>query len=312
MPTYDGTDDLSQLDVAVPNPLLEPISNDMLALKELKRVTVAVIEKAHNSDGTIKDNIIVDANFASKTITAASIADGTITSAQLAGGVGTPGALSVGTAALQDSSVTSAKILNGTIVGGDLAAKTVAVGNLDGGSTAGQIPITQGSNAILMKTISGDGTIDLDGVLAITKATTIPVVTAVNTAQITLTAADWTTRNFSEVVDSQNVAVFSGSFTLATGSYIIFCSCQTFNTGLHQIRLATGTGPYTAVLYGLSDFAGLDTNNTCTLFGAFDVVSSSTQYQIQHYIQYSHGVTDSGMSVGIADKYGELILVKYA
>lgn len=318
MPAYSGTNDYSQIDTTVPDGAVEPVLNLAPAVREIKRVAEAVMEKEHGSDGTHSAGAIITSYIADNAVTTAKVVDGAITSAKLASGATTPGAGTITGSQLANQTITQTQLANLSVGTAQVIANAITPAKLGGGSTAGQLLIADGSGNFAAVTMSGDATIASSGAISVNKTFTLPVIIANDLNHVTYSSAAWTTRSFTKTLDTNSLATFTGGgvFTLTIGSYLVFGTAQTFNTGLTQLRLASAPSgsptTYTGVLYGLSSYAGLDANVGCDLFGAFTVSDATVLYQFQHYITYSGGNDDSGLVVGIADKLGEIILVKYA
>lgn len=119
----------------------------------------------------------------------------------------------------------------------------------------------------------------------------------------TLTAG-WNTRDLNTFQANTSEGEISGSsstITLEEGQYLVRVSAPASMVGLHQLRIYDITNSVAAIL-GSSEWSGA-VNTRATLEGIL-IVSATTEYRIEHYVQNT--VADTGG--GVASDSGELEL----
>lgn len=316
MPAYDGTDNLNQWNSAQPNDSVEPVKNLGPAVREIKRVVEEVIEKEHNSDGThavVNGIALVDASVAT-----AKLADGAITVDKLATGAVTADKIAAGAVAV-------AGIADGTITGAKLAAQTVAATNLLGSAIAGQILISDGSNNMVLATISGDVSLAADGTTTVAIASSLAVtefaqIMTTGVAGGTLTTGVWTQRPFNSTqgdTSGGGVVLSSNQFTVVKpGLYLIETECIGGpGVGLHQIKLVdvTTSGSPVDKAFG-SNGESVASATSTSRFSIVLTCAANTIYQIQH--RCATTVATNGMgapnSFGGSEVYGSIRFIRLA
>lgn len=323
---YDGTNNFSQWDVTRPaNTEIGDVLG--IAIQEVKRVTQAVVELEHNSDGTHQAGAIISSYIADGAVGTDQIADGAVTAAKLGTGITGSDVLAdgtVGTAQIAAAAITTSLLATGAVTTAKIAANAVTAGQL-GGATAGQIPIGQSSGGFLFLALSG----------ALTVAPTTGVVTLTNPISLeiavlqeiqadgvdggTFTSGSLVRRNLNSSADPGSIISLSANkFTLQPGKYIIWAEAPAYVTGDHQALLYNETD--SAIQFSGGSCSNGNTNpqtSKSTVTGLIDLSTATggTQFSIQHQCSVTEATDGLGKhsSFTVANEvYTQVLIIKIA
>lgn len=324
---YSGTNNFSQWDTSKPAGTEE---GNVLApaVQEVKRVTQAVVEKEHNSDGTHTTGAIVTGYIADAAISTVKIADGAVTSGKLAAGV-------IGTTAITDGSVTTAKIATGAVTAtqiaanavgtAQLASSSVTVAQMGGATSAGQVLIGQAGGGFLQLVLSGalsvnatTGAVTLNNPISIDIAI-IQDIKSPATDGGTFTAGSLVVRDLNSISDpSALVTISANKFMLPIGKYIIWAEAPAYVTGDHQAIIYDETNAIIK-LNGSSCSNGnsdpTTTRSTITGFIDLSAASTPTQFSVQHQCsvtQATNGLGKASSFTVAQEVYTQVMVIKIA
>lgn len=322
---YDGTDNFSQWDVT--RPAGTEIGDVLgIALQEVKRITQAVVELEHNSDGTHQNGSIIQAYLADAAVGTDQLADGAVTAAKLATGIVSGSIIAdgaVGTTQIEDAAVTTAKIANLAIGTALIAGAAVTPAKM-GGATANQILVGQTGGAWNAVTLSGGATIDNTGVLTIVNPIAVDVailqdIKADGTDGGTFTSGALQTRDLNSLNDPASFVALSGNkFTIPVGKYIIWAEVPAYLVGDHQAVLYDETNAVIKFSGSSSSNASTDLHTSRSVITGYLDLSSAgapTQFSIKHQCSTTEATDGFGKhsSFTVAQEvYTQVMLFKVA
>jgi len=290
-----------------------------ISTPDLRDAAVATAKIADNAvtSAKIATGQVLATHLGSKVVAAVAIADNTITATQMA-------AASVDATVLKSDAtgaagaVTAEHLRTGAVTAAKLGAQSVGADALMVGSVAGQLLLAgTAPYKFAAKTMSGDATIDQNGLLTLTTKQTCELVERTNngvaaggavtgTWQIRGAATNW--------VEAWRVPVASfatfdagGKVTLPVGTYYVEASAPAFKTGKHICRLVryNVSNVVQETFYGSSSTspAAAALVTTTSVKAKITVANSNDYLQLEHYSELTEAVDGLGQAASSGGTY---------
>lgn len=269
------------------------------------------------TSGKIATGAVTVTQLGTDAVETAKIKDANVTSAKLATGAVTAtqlGTDAVEAAKIKDLNVTTGKLADLAVTTAKINDNAVTGAKMVAGSAAGQLLISGDSPfTFAVKSMSGDATIDKDGV--VTLATSLGQVeveeqVAANTAAGAATATTWHDRGSAagwvktfDTLTSTFLTITSAKLVLLAGTYIIEGSAPAYKTDGHRVRITryNSSDISQQVIYGSSEIsAAADAIQTRSRICAKITFAAGDYFKLEHYATSAQATNGLGLPVNVA------------
>lgn len=319
---YDGTDNLSQWDETRPNGATEKGKILGNAVKEIKRVVTAVIEKEHNSDGSHKAGATSGAALADDSIDAIKLKSNSVTAPKIAADAVETVKIkdaAVETAKIKDGAVTTPKLPDGAVTGPKLSNQSVDATKMKAEVTdVAKIPIVQADGSVSYMPITGAITLTAAGLVAIAanllsiKVATVKEVQSQGVEGGTFTSGLDVVRVLNTVNDPNSMlALATNQITLQAGTYFILASVPGYGCGTHVAWWRNVTDGVDTIVGSSANASNTnpDTNES-KVMDVF-VITAEKVFELRHRCGTTMATSGLGKATNIKQEvYSELMLIK--